>query len=420
MKYALLLSLLLVSCSRAPLTDPKQAFRLASEAPELRDSYSLESLKDALQKTLASYKEHRNIPDDFYFGDRVIARREYEACLRALLPELESMERFHAFVKANFDFYEVYGDPAWGEVFSTGYYDVTMQGSKKPTEKFSEPIYRLPPDILSVDLKAFAERLPDVKPLQDLVLEQKAKTPYWRGRVIKEGGLNRVVPYYQRSEIQRERPFKGKGLEIAYVDPIDAFFLEIQGSGIVELGGGKKIRVGYAGQNGSAYVPIGKFLWDQIPKEQMSMQRIREHLAKLTRGQQQDLFDKNPSFVFFQELKGESLTYSGAEVTPMRTVASDQFLFPKGTLGFLDIELPVFAEANALDPSSWEPKPRWVFDQDTGGAIRGGGRIDLYTGRGVEAERIAGVMKRKGRMWVLVPKVEFMVRAIQPEVDIKK
>jgi membrane-bound lytic murein transglycosylase A len=92
----------------------------------------------------------------------------------------------------------------------------------------------------------------------------------------------------------------------------------------------------------------------------------------------------------------------------MRTIATDQFFFPKGTMGFLEIDLPVFADANALEPAAWEPKPRWIFDQDTGGAIRGGGRVDLYMGQGEEPARQAGVMKRAGKLWMIAPKEEFL------------
>lgn len=408
----LLLWLVLFSCSRSPLQDPEKAFRPAA-TPDLSDSYSLDSFRDALKKTLAAYKGPGQIPSEFHFAGRAIARDDYRLALTALEPELESWERFHNFMRANFDFYEVYGsDEGWGDIFSTGYYDVQMKGSKKPQGKFSEPIYSLPPDMVSVDLKAYSTAFPDLKPLQSLIQEQKSKSPSWRGRLVKEAGgtVPKILPYYQRSEIQRQRPLAGKNLELAYVDPIDAFYLEIQGSGIVELEKGKKLHVGYAAQNGFPYVAIGKFLTDKIPKEQITMQKIREHLNSLNREQQQDLFDKNPSFVFFQELKGESQTYSGAEVTAMRTIASDQLLFPKGTLAFLEIELPKFTDFAAQEPSAWERKPHWVFDQDTGGAIRGGGRIDQYMGMGPEAEAMAGVMKRHGKMWYVAPKAEFVER----------
>jgi membrane-bound lytic murein transglycosylase A len=405
-RYFLLCFLFLGACARAPLQEQKDAVRLASDLPEISDSYSLESLRDALDRTLAAFQESKNIPQVYQFADRFIPREEYRKALLALKPELESMERFQAFVRANFDFYEVYGSDEWGKIFSTGYYDPLIEGSKKPTERHWQPLYRSPPDMISVDLAAYAEKRPELSLLQQIITEQKSKTPLWRGRLVDK----RVIPYFERAEIDPldgKGPLSGRSLEIAWVDPIDAFFLQIQGSGILDIGG-KKLRVGYASQNGFPYVAIGKHLLDVIPLEQVSMQRIRQHLASVSRAELQAILNKNPSYVFFQELSGLSLTYSGAEVTPARTIATDQFFFPKGVLGFLDIELPVFADATSQEPISWERKPRWVFDQDTGGAIRGGGRVDLYMGQDAEAARMAGVMKRDGRLWYAVPKESFL------------
>jgi membrane-bound lytic murein transglycosylase A len=413
-----LLIFLLASCARAPLTDSSRAFLPAESPPALADSYSLDSFREALSRNLAA----KSVPAQYVFAGRVVLLADYRRALEALRAELTSWDHFHEFVRANFDFYPVYGGEREGEVLSTGYYDGTLKGSRKKSAAFTEPLYRTPFDMVSVDLRAFSERMPDVKPLQSLVLEQKAKSAFWRGRVTDD---HRVVPYFSRSEIQRNHALEKRGLEIVYVDPVDAFFLEIQGSGTVELEGGKRIRVGYDGQNGAPYTAIGKFLWDTIPKDQMSMQRIRWHLAGLNRDQQQDLFDQNASYVFFKEVKGEALTYSGADATAMRTVASDQGLYPKGTLEFFAIDEPVVAdrsnektvadkanqaagEGAALDPIRWESRPRWVFDQDTGGAIRGGGRVDLFTGRGPDAERVAGVMKRVGHLWAVAPKAEFL------------
>lgn len=406
--FLLFLCLIFSSCVRAPLAEPEKSYQPVKQAPELRDSYPIETLREAVAKTLAAYKSSVLIPQEFRFSGRVVSRNDYRDALEALLPEMENYERLHAFLLKNFDFFEAYGDKEPAQVFSTGYYDVSMTGSRKPHGKFTEPLYKFPPDMVSIDLRAFAERMPDVKPLQDILQEAKSAAPIWRGRMVKEGGGTRVIPYYQRSEIQRARPLAGRKLELAYVDPIDAFFVEIQGSGVVELPNGKKIRVGYDGQNGSPYSPVGKYLFHVIPKEQMSMQRIRQHLEGLSREQQQDIFDKNPSYVFFKELDGESLTYSGAEVTAHRTIATDSFLFPKGTLGFMEIEMPVFADQVALEPSTWELKPRWVLDQDTGGAIKGGGRTDIYMGQGPVAARMAGVMKREGKLWYVAPKPEFV------------
>jgi len=406
------LLVLLASCARAPLKGMEGAFRPATELPATAaDSFPLDGLRLAWQRNLAVFGSSPVIPQELRFGERVIARDDYRRALEALGPELESLERFNAFLRENFELHEVYGDEGWSQIFSTAYYDVSLRGSRKPTAEHTEPLYALPPDLVTVDLRAYAERLPDLKPLQDLVLEQKSRTPSWRGRLV-PGEPAKVVPYYQRSEIQgAPRPLGGRGLELAWVNPIDAFYLEIQGSGEVVFADGKKLRLGYAGQNGSPYTPIGRFLWDVIPREQMSMQRIRRHLEGLGREQQQELFDKNASYVFFkQQDKLGALGYSGAEVTAHRSIAMDQFLFPQGVLGFLEIEHPVFAAEEDLDPSSWEARPRWVFNQDTGGAIKGGGRVDLFMGAGPEAERAAGVMKRKGRLWMAAPKEEFLQR----------
>lgn len=411
MRYLLLLMLLLAGCARSPLKDQKDAFRPSSAPPSLEDSLPLESLREALDRTLASFQDPKNIPETYQIAGRSVARADYKLALEALKPELESQERFRDFVRENFDFYEVYGSDEWGKVFTTGYYDPVVNGSRRRNLRHSQALYRNPPDMLSVDLAAFAAKKPELTLLQQLLTEQKSKAPIWRGRLLKEG--MKVVPYYERAEIDLVGgggPLGGQNLELCWVDPIDAFFIQIQGSGLVDLGEGKKIRVGYASQNGAPYVAIGKHLLHAIPLEQMSMQRIRQHLETLPRAEQQEIFNKNPSYVFFQELPGLSLTYSGAEVTPGRTIATDQYFFPKGLLAFFDIELPVFADETALEPSAWEHKPRWVFDQDTGGAIRGGGRVDLYMGQDPEAARRAGVMKRDGKLWYAVPNEKFLER----------
>lgn len=407
--FGLILALLLASCARAPLSDPARTYVAGGLPAELRDSLDIGSFRMALERTLRTFAETApNMPAQYVFGERVIGREEYRRALEALRPELESWDRFYAFVKENFDFYEVYGGEKQGQVLSTGYYDPVVKGSPRRTERFTRPLYKVPGDLVTIDLAAFAERNPGLAPLQSIVTEQKSKNPVWRGRYIAE--TKRVVPYYERAEIDgAAKPLAGKGLELAWVDPVDGFFLEIQGSGVVEMPG-KSQRVGYAAQNGSGYVPIGKFLTHEIPLEEMSMQRIRAYLAGVSEAERDAVMFKNPSYVFFRALDSQSLTYSGAEVTAGRTIATDKFLFPKGVLGFFAIEEPTFAAEGDLNASGWEEKPRFVFDQDTGGAIRGGGRVDLYMGQGPEAARKAGVMKREGRLWGLAPKPAFLER----------
>ena len=136
----------------------------------------------------------------------------------------------------------------------------------------------------------------------------------------------------------------------------------------------------------------------------MSMQRIRSHLKTLPFNEQQTILNKNPSYVFFRKLDGKALTYAGMEVEDGRTIATDLQLFPKGAMAFLDIEEPVFETEAAITPLSWDRKPRLVFDQDTGGAIKGSGRVDLFYGEGDWAAQKAGVMKQKGKLFYLVPR----------------
>jgi membrane-bound lytic murein transglycosylase A len=407
MKKILLAVLLLASCARAPLEDPSGAFLPAEDIPELSDSYGVGSLHEALDKNLKALKAGVNIPPVYNFAGRLVTRGDYALALEALRPELENLDRFQNFVRANFDFYEVYGNEEGpGRIFSTGYYDPVVKGSRKRTEQFSRPIYLAPEDLVTVDLGAYAERFPDL--FETIKQDKRTTRPLWRGRL--DAATRTVVPYFNRSEIDGAESLKGRKLELAWLDPVDAFFLEIQGSGLVEFAPGDQMRVGYAAQNGYPYQAIGKFLTHVIPLEQMSMQRIRQYLSGVSPAERDAVLNQNPSYVFFQKLKGLSLTYSGAEVTAGRTIATDKFLFPKGVLGFLDIELPIFPDVASLDPSGYEPKPRWVFDQDTGGAIRGGGRVDLYMGQGPEAERLAGVMKKSGHLWVVAPKQEFLER----------
>lgn len=401
----LLWIIFLASCARAPLEDPSKAFRLTT-APELVDSYDFDSFHDGLEKTLASYASSTTIPQEFTFQERKISKEDYRLALESL-KQIQDFPSLHSFLLENFDFYEVYGnEEGWGKVFSTGYYDPVIPGSRKRTSTFTQPLYKSPPDLVSIDLVAYAETFPENEQLQKIRTEQKTLKPQWRGRYIADE--KKVVPYHPRATMNEA--LAGKKLELAWVDPVDASFLQIQGSGVVEFSKTDRIRVGYDSQNGHKYEALGKFLFHVIPKEQMSMQRIRQYLNSLPSAEKEEILQKNPSFVFFQELKGLSLTFSGAEVTAQRTIASDQFLFPKGTLNFLQIELPVFPDETAFEPSQWESKPRWVFDQDTGGAIRGGGRIDLYMGQGPGPERLAGVMKRTGSMWVVAPKQSFLDR----------
>lgn len=377
-----------VACTRAPLKDASQALRLTS-APRITDDLPLEPLLAAAEKE-ADFLEKNAGCERFVFGERVIAKAEYVAGLRhfAQLGRVAADTReFFESVKRDFDFYEIYGDKSWGEAFITAYYEPVVPGALKKTARFSRPLYAQPDDLLAVDLALFdAEKY---------ALDRK-----WRGRL--DG--KKVVPYYTREAIDSKDALAGRGLELVWVDPLDAFMIQIQGSATIDLGDGKAMRVGFAEKNGRNYEPLGKFLRDLIPKEQMSLQSIEVAMRALPLERQQALMNKNPSYVFFKNMPEGGTTSLGIPPTAGRTVAVDQRFFPKGALAFLDTEKPKWASPEEASPKEYEKLARFVLDQDVGGAITGGGRLDLYWGSGDEAKRFAGAMKQRGRLYYLAPK----------------
>jgi membrane-bound lytic murein transglycosylase A len=261
----------------------------------------------------------------------------------------------------------------------TGYYEPLLRGSRVRRGEYRYPLYAPPDDLLVIDLVSVA---PETKNMR------------LRGRI--EG--RKVVPYYNRAEIEQgAAPLKGK--EIVWVnDPIEAFFLQIQGSGRVQLEDGSMVRVGYADQNGHPYQSIGRVLIErgQLKLHQASMQGIqqwaRENPRKLP-----EVLNQNPSYVFFRELPnrdGGPLGALGVPLTPQRSIAIDPRYAPLGA--------PVFLATT--EPNSSIPLKRLMLAQDTGGAIRGPVRADFFWGFGPAAGTPAGRMRQQGEMWVLLPR----------------
>ncbi len=265
----------------------------------------------------------------------------------------------------------------------TGYYEPTLRGSRRRRDRFQIPLYRRPPELVAIDLGRFREEL---------------RGQRIAGRIV-DGAL---VPFADRRAIDRGA-LAGCGLELVWVDdPVDAFFLHIQGSGRVELAEGGVMRVGYADQNGHPYRAIGRDLVERqaLTKEEVSMQSIRRWLAE-NPGEAAEVMAKNASYVFFQQLKGSDggpLGAQGVALTGGRSLAVDPSHLAYGT--------PVWLDATAPSPAAGEPdRPlrRLLVAQDTGGAIRGPVRGDVFWGHGEEAAEIAGRMKHKGRIWLLLP-----------------
>jgi len=402
-RFQIIISLVLVfflSCARAPLKDRGLALE-RTYTPSLSDDLEIKPLIEGINTHISWVEKGRSNLFDFKFGKEQYSNDEYVKGLKFLLREFNknpTKEHFYHLVKKYFDFYRVYGYERKGEILLTSYYGPIIKGSKIKTAKYSQPLYSLPKDLVQINLSEY---------LNDEFNMEMEKPVTIYGRLVKrgeEGIPHKIVPYYSRSELDVTWALDGKGLEICYVDPIDAFFLHIQGSGNVSFPDGKIISVGYAGQNGRKYHPIGKELIDYIDLEDMSLQSIENHLKGLTREKAQDLLNKNPSYVFFKILPGKPLTTLGTEVISGRTLATDLKFFPKGALGYLVFDKPQFAGENI----EYEKSSRFVIDQDSGGAIKGGGRADLYWGRGPEAKSYAGVMKNEAKLFYLAPKREFL------------
>lgn len=258
-----------------------------------------------------------------------------------------------------------------GNSYATGYYEPEIAASRVRQPGYDVPIYRRPADLIEVDLGLFSETLKGKK---------------IRGRV----DAMSFVPYYERAEIDAGA-LANKGLEIAWAaEPIEFFFLQIQGSGRLRLPDGSIMRIGYDGQNGRDYVGIGGMLRDRglLQPGQASMQGVMSYL----RGQPDGghaIMDENKSFVFFRELTGGAIGALGVEVAPRVTVAADPAFVPLGAPVVLSVDRP---EASGI----------WVA-QDTGGAIKGPNRFDTFWGAGEDARTIAGGMSARGKAWLLLP-----------------
>lgn len=265
----------------------------------------------------------------------------------------------------------------------TGYYEPVLQGARQPDGRYRHALYRRPPDLVSVDLGAFAD---------DLAGRRVA------GRI--EGG--RLLPYPDRAAIEAGA-LTGRGLELVWVDdPVALFFLQIQGSGRVVLEDGQTVRVGYEDQNGRAYRAIGRDLVEagELTREAVSLQAIRAWLLAHP-DRAADLMNRNASYVFFKELGPVTgpLGPPGAQgvpLTPGRSIAVDRRHVPLGT--------PVWLETTAPYPDGERPLRRLMIAQDTGGAIKGPIRGDVFWGTGAAAEHTAGHMKASGRWWLLLPR----------------
>ena len=355
--------------------------------PDFSDDLLYNGLEHSILKSL-SYLNKIPADREFFFGPHRFETAHMIKSLQQFLEYIQtrpSKPELNDFIRSNYRVYRSVGRDGWGEVLYTGYYEPHLRGSLIRAEEYQFPIYTKPDDLISIDLSLFNEKYNGEKII---------------GRVAEQT----VVPYYARSEIDTDGALEGKAEVLAWVaDPVDVFFLQIQGSGKVYLDNGDVINVHYQTTNGQPYRSIGKLLIDEekITAEEMSMQKIREYLHDHPE-EIDAVLNHNPSYVFFKIEPDGPLGNINVKLTPGRSIALDRRLFPPAALAFIQTEKPAVDSTGRIH--SWLSLARFALNQDTGGAIRGPGRADLFWGNGSYAEIAAGHMKHIGELYFLVLK----------------
>lgn len=296
-------------------------------------------------------------------GGRRIAAADYAAALRRFTARAHgaaSPEALRDAALAEFDLVEAKLDKPF---LVSGYYEPQIPGARRPTARFTQPLYLPPPE------------------------------------------LRRGVPYLTRAEIDTGAALAGRDLVLCYVDPLDAFVLQTEGGGTIALDDGALLPLDHAGTNNRPHVRIGQFFEKELPPAERNWPGMEAYLRRLPERQMRDILERDPRYSFYRPRArpvGPS-TAIGLPATAERTIATDGTIMPRGALGFLVTEVPQ-PDSGGPGEVRWRESARFVLDEDAGGAIRGA-RVDLYFGSGASAGRAAGVMKRPGRLFYLVPRM---------------
>ena len=372
-KYSLLtLSIsLLTSCSTSALAQKYLTNKYSDKVSYKKSSFfELQNWnKDDQLKSFDTFKKScdkilsENMPK---YADWV------PVCKKAVSIKLKTSGEARLFFEHNFTPYQIIYNNKDTGIF-TGYYEPTIKGSLVKTLQYTVPIYKTP---------------------KDLVKLPKYDDTYSFGRYSK----NKFIPYYSREEIAKGNLFKKADVLVWVKSKVDRSFLQIQGSGRIETDSGDFL-LGYYIQNGHGYKPIGKYLIDNnyIPLENMSMQSIKAWLNK-NKDKIDEVLNYDPSFVFFRYIDAKNaIGAQGVELTPGYSMAIDNDFYPYG--------VPMWLETDYFEHNNktTEPLDRLMIAQDTGGAIRGAIRGDIFWGHGKQAEFNAGHMNNKGKLWILLP-----------------
>ncbi len=382
----IVLIVLIWACSLpTSANDAPEMRRLSQDDfPQFADDLSVESLRQAVAHSLNYFKK---IPSEraFRFDDTDFSASwliETLTAFNRILQQAETPTELNRLVQEQFEIYQAAGRQGSNEMLTTGYYEPVLEGSLEKKAPFLYPLYSVPPDLVNLT---------------------GAESPSGNtGGRIQNGKL---VPYWSRSEIEKFDLLAGQ--ELVYLaDPVEAFILHVQGSGRVRLRDGSVRRLQYAAKNGRPYRSIGKLLIDEgrMEKEQVDLPAIVQYL-KDHPGERERILHHNESYVFFRwGDTGEEgpLGSLGQPLVAGRSIALDKNCFPAGALCFLQSQKPVLNENGDID--GWTQMSRFVLNQDSGSAIKGPGRLDLFWGSDQYARAAAGRMKHPGRLYFLVKK----------------
>ena len=355
--------------------------------PHFADDMYYDGLLHAIDRSVAYLTP---LPPDrvFAFGlDRFPAAHVLRSLetFRDFIRNRPPPSALNRFIADNYWVYRSAGSDQQGRVLFTGYYEPVLQGSLVPSAEFPVPVYARPRDLVTIDLGPFA---PDLK--------GRTITGRFTGQTL--------VPYYDRREIEAWGKLEDRAPTLLWLkDPVDLFFLQVQGSGRVYLQNGQSRNLHYDAANGRPYRSIGKLLLEEgkIARDQMSMQAIRDYLRRHP-AETPAILNHNPSYVFFQTEAESPLGALGVKLTPGRSVALDRRWFPRTGLLFIETSKPLVD--GDLRIRRWTDLRRFALAQDTGGAIRGPGRADLFWGNGPYAEIAAGHLQHPGTFYFLVLK----------------
>lgn len=343
------------------------------------DDGDLASLKQAVARSRAYLAAIKR--PTLTLGDRQVPLehlRKTADRFAELLERHGGTPEFERAVQAEFEWIPMPGTDGQGKVHFTGYHLPQLEARERPDATFKFPLYAAPSDMVSIPLGAFRTSLAG----QTLL-----------GRV--QG--SQVVPYFSRSEIDDGKALDGRGLELAWVsDELARYSLMIQGSGLLRFGDGRIVNVNYAAQNGHPYSSLGKHLVadGKIPQALVSMPAIESYF-KAHPQELRGYLNRNASYVFFRLAPEGPYGCDGIPLTAGRAIATDKRLFPSGAIAHIEYPRAAFDASGRVE--RWEPGARFVCDQDTGGAITGPGRIDIYWGGGDEAARRAGTLNGEGK-----------------------